>query len=51
MNAKVLKEKYAQQAADPKQTVMSAYQNAVLRINLTKKEATIEPLRMDFAEN
>ena len=50
MNAKVLKEKYAQQAADPKQTVMSAYQNAVLRINLTKKEATIEPLRMDFAE-
>ena len=50
MNAKVLKEKYEQQAADPKQKVMEyGYQNAVLRINLTDKTAVVEPLRMDFA--
>lgn len=50
MKVKILKDKYAQQAADPKQNVMMGYQNAVLRINLTKQEATVEPLRMDFAE-
>ena len=51
MNAKVLKEKYEAQAADPKQHVMEyGYQNQVLRINLEKKTAVIEPLRMDFAE-
>ena len=50
MKARVLTEKYNQQAADPNQTVMSAYQNKVLRINLAEEDATIEPLRMDFAE-
>lgn len=50
MKARVLEEKYNAQAADPNQTVMSAYQNKVLRINLPEEDATIEPLRMDFAE-
>lgn len=50
MKARILEEKYSAQAADPNQTVMSAYQNKVLRINLPEEDATIEPLRMDFAE-
>ena len=50
MKARLLEEKYSAQAADPNQTVMSAYQNKVLRINLPEEDATIEPLRMDFAE-
>lgn len=50
MKARVLTEKYNQQASDPNQTVMSAYQNKVLRINLSDEDATIEPLRMDFAD-
>lgn len=50
MKARVLEEKYNAQAADPNQTVMSAYQNKVLRINLPEEDATIEPLRMDFAD-
>ena len=50
MKARVLTEKYDLQAADPNQTVMSAYQNKVLRINLAEEDATVEPLRMDFAE-
>ena len=29
---------------------MLGYQNKVLRINLTEKKASTEPLRMDFAE-
>lgn len=50
MKARILEEKYSAQAADPNQKVMSAYQNKVLRINLPEEDATIEPLRMDFAE-
>ena len=50
MKYTILRDKYEQQAADPNQTIMSAYQNRVLRINLTEKKATVEPLRMDFAE-
>ena len=50
MKARILEEKYNAQAADPNQTVMSAYQNKVLRINLPEEDATIEPLRMDFAD-
>jgi len=50
MKARVLEEKYNAQAADPNQTVMSAYQNKVLRIILPEEDATIEPLRMDFAD-
>ncbi|MBQ6496320.1 MAG: aldehyde ferredoxin oxidoreductase family protein [Firmicutes bacterium] len=50
MKAKILEEKYTAQAADPNQTIMSAYQNRVLRIYLDKQEAVVEPLRMDFAE-
>ncbi len=47
MKARVLTEKYDLQAADPNQTVMQAYQNKVLRINLAEEDATVEPLRMD----
>ena len=50
MKARILEEKYSAQAADPNQNVMSGYQNKVLRINLPEEDATIEPLRMDFAE-
>ena len=50
MKARILEEKYNAQAADPNQNVMSAYQNKVLRINLSEEDATIEPLRMDFAD-
>ena len=50
MKARILEEKYNAQAADPNQNIMSAYQNKVLRINLAEEDATIEPLRMDFAD-
>ena len=50
MKARILEEKYSAQAADPNQNVMQAYQNKILRINLNEEDATIEPLRMDFAE-
>ena len=29
---------------------MLGYQNNILRVNLTDKKASTEPLRMDFAE-
>ena len=32
-----------------KEKTMLGYQNKVLRIDLTKKGASFEPLRMDFA--
>ena len=50
MKARILEEKYNAQAADPNQNIMQAYQNKVLRINLAEEDATIEPLRMDFAD-
>ena len=50
MKAIVLEDKYAAQAADANQTVMTGYQNRVLRIDLNAQKATVEPLRMDFAE-
>ena len=49
MKAIVLEDKYAAQAASG-QMIMQAYQNRVLRVDLNKQEATVEPLRMDFAE-
>ena len=50
MKAKTITELYDKQAEDKNQTIMSAYQNKVLRIDLSAQEARIEPLRMDFAE-
>ena len=50
MKARILEDKYNAQAADPNQNVMPAYQNRVLRINLAEEDATVEPLRMDFAD-